>query len=79
VITEPLLSNGLPLWLYYSGLQAMLTKSLSSNVHIRHNAKFNNFALVISLSISRQWELLSLNPRHSREKVVANHIITPMV
>jgi hypothetical protein len=40
VITEPLLSNGRPLWLHYSGFQAVLTEPLPSNGHIRHNTFF---------------------------------------
>jgi hypothetical protein len=34
VITDPLLSNGRPLWLHYFGFEAVFTEALSSNGHI---------------------------------------------
>jgi hypothetical protein len=37
VFGEPLTSNGLPLWLHYSGFQAVLTEPLPGSGHIRHN------------------------------------------
>jgi hypothetical protein len=37
VITDPLLSNGLPLWFHYSGFQAVLTEPLPSNVLFRYS------------------------------------------
>jgi hypothetical protein len=37
VIPEPLLSNGLPLWLHYFGFQAVLTEQLRSNGLFRHS------------------------------------------
>jgi hypothetical protein len=37
VITKPLPRNGRPLWLHYSGFQAVLTEQLPSNGHIRHS------------------------------------------
>jgi hypothetical protein len=37
VITEALLSNGRPLWLQYSGFQAVLTEPLPNNGLSRHN------------------------------------------
>jgi hypothetical protein len=37
VISEPLLSNGRPLWLHYSGFYAVFTELLLSNGLFRHN------------------------------------------
>jgi hypothetical protein len=36
-ITEPLLSNGRPLWLHYPGFQAVFAEALCSNGLFRHN------------------------------------------
>jgi hypothetical protein len=38
VLIEPLTSNELPIWLHYSGFQAVLTEPLPSNGHICHNS-----------------------------------------
>jgi hypothetical protein len=37
VFGEQLANNGPPLWLHYSGFQAVLTEPLPSNDHIRHS------------------------------------------
>jgi hypothetical protein len=43
VITEPLLSNGHPLWLHYSGFQAVFTEPLPNNGLFRHNTKHQRY------------------------------------
>jgi hypothetical protein len=42
VFGEQLASNGLSLWLHYSGFQAVLTEPLPSNGHIRHSIFFTH-------------------------------------
>jgi hypothetical protein len=76
VITEPLLSSRRPPWLHYFGLQAVLTKSLPNSDHIRQNIKFHNFAFIIFSPFLGNGRYPRLNSRHSREQVVANHVIT---
>jgi hypothetical protein len=50
VITEPLLSNGRPLWLHYSGFQAVLTEPLPSNCHIRHSINIHKLTQQTAVS-----------------------------
>jgi hypothetical protein len=42
VITEPMLSNGRPFWLHYSGFQTVFAEALSSNGHISSQYCFFN-------------------------------------
>jgi hypothetical protein len=37
VVIKPLLNSGHPVWLHYSGFQAVPTEPLPSNGHIRHS------------------------------------------